>query len=95
MVSADASAERGETNNISLRFMQPIFQTMFRCATSDVRHISGRSIQEEAEMSVENRRFVVWNIPERKKPCLFILDKGKACATKIASFNNEESQGEK
>lgn len=37
----------------------------------------------------ENRRFVIWHLESRKKPCLMVLEENTA--TKIASFNNEES----
>lgn len=37
----------------------------------------------------ENRRLAVWQLESRKKPCLMVLEENTA--TKIASFNNEES----
>ena len=37
----------------------------------------------------EKRRFVIWHLPTRKKPCLMVTEGNTA--TKIASFNNEES----
>lgn len=37
----------------------------------------------------ENRRLAIWHLATHKKPCLMVLE--GICATKIASFNNEES----
>lgn len=37
----------------------------------------------------ENRRLAIWHLATHKKPCLMVLEGN--CATKIASFNNEES----
>lgn len=37
----------------------------------------------------ENRRLAIWHLATHKKPCLMVLEGNTA--TKIASFNNEES----
>lgn len=37
----------------------------------------------------ESRRLAIWNLADRKKPCLMVLDGNRA--TKVASFNNEET----
>ena len=38
---------------------------------------------------MSDRKLAVWTLPERKKPCLMVLDGNRA--TKVASFNNEET----